>query len=68
MNVIFNVTLNSEWEAYMLAQYLKRMTFEDAYDKAGGKDEEQAKEYAYDILSAVECVREGLAKTGYNPR
>ena len=49
-------------EKYLLALYLKRMTFDDAYELAQDKDE------AYAILAVVEQVQKELADLGFAPR
>jgi hypothetical protein len=50
-----------------LAEYCKRMTFEDAYRRAEG-DGEYRKSKAYRYIDAIEKLRKLLADLGYAPR
>lgn len=53
---------------YLLALYLKRMTFEDAYRRADTGSKEDQKEMAYRILAAIEKVLKELSDQGFSPR
>lgn len=59
--VLLQVVL-SEGEAWMLAQFLKRVGFSDYLNNAIDKDE------AYAMLNAGERVRKALAEVGFAPR
>lgn len=55
--------------AWELAQFCKRSTFHDFYDKTEAHlphDERTA--LAYRMIRGIEAVQEGLAKQGYAPR
>ena len=55
-------------EKWLLATYLKRVTFEDVYERvdAGTKDEMKASTYS--ILAVIEKVQNELAAEGFSPR
>jgi len=55
-------------ENRLLALYLKRMTYEDALRRCDQDTPENMKGQAYEILAAVEKVRERLASEGFAPR
>jgi hypothetical protein len=50
-----------------LAEYCKRMTFEDAYRRAEG-DGEYRKSKAYRYIGAIANLQKLLADLGYAPR
>ena len=50
-----------------LAEYLKRMTFDDAYRRAEGEGEYR-KNKAYRYIDAVTKLQKLLADIGYDPR
>ena len=52
----------TEQQAMDLAQLIKRMTFADFRGCAADEDE------AYRMIKALGCVRESLARHGYDPR
>lgn len=52
----------SESEAWDLAQFLKRVGFDQFYVNAQDSDE------AYRMMFAAEKVRKALAEAGYSPR
>lgn len=52
----------SESEAWDLAQFLKRVGFDQFFVNAQGNDE------AYRMMFAAEKVRKALAEAGYSPR
>ena len=54
--------LLSESEAWDLAQFLKRVGFDQFYVNAQDSDE------AYRMMFAAEKVRKALAEAGYSPR
>ena len=54
--------LLSESEAWDLAQFLKRVGFDQFYVNAQDNDE------AYRMMFAAEKVRKALAEAGYSPR
>ena len=60
-NVTITVDLSEE-EAWQLAQFFKRATFDDFSMKA------ESEELAYTMLYASERVRDALAEKGYAPR
>jgi len=55
-------------ENRLLALYLKRMTFEDAFRRCDTGGKENMKDQAYQILAVVEKVQARLAAAGYAPR
>jgi hypothetical protein len=56
-------------ELDILAEFLKRIIFEDAYRLAGDETEHEArKTKAYNYLSAITKLQKMLADMGYNPR
>ena len=55
-------------EKYMLAQYLKRLCFEQVYVQAEGDTKEQMKDYTYRMIDVLEKVRGALAEEGFAPR
>lgn len=59
--VIITVEMTRE-EAYVYAQFLKRVCFSDYRIRAKDEDE------AYSMMNAGEKIREGLAKKGFAPR
>jgi hypothetical protein len=52
----------TESEAWDLAQFLKRVGFDQFFVNAQDEDE------AYRMMFAVEKVRQALAEVGYSPR
>jgi len=54
--------------AAVLAVFLRRVTYEDAYRRANGETEEKRKEMAYKILEAMGDVEKCLNKAGFCPR
>ncbi len=54
--------LLSETEAWDLAQFLKRVGFDQFFVNAQDEDE------AYRMMFAAEKVRKALAEAGYSPR
>ena len=59
------ITISAELtdsQAYALAQFFKRVTFDDFRKRALNDDD------AYQMQQAVMLVREALAKAGYEPR
>jgi hypothetical protein len=54
-------------ELWDLSEYLKRMTFEDAYRRAEG-DGEYRKSKAYRYIGAVAKLQKLLADLGFSPR
>jgi hypothetical protein len=54
-------------ELWDLAEYLKRMTFEDAYRHAEGEGEWR-KSKAYRYIDAVVKLQKLLADLGFSPR
>jgi hypothetical protein len=57
----------NEQELADLAEYCKRMTFEDAYRRADGEGEYR-KSKAYRYIDAIEKLRKLLADLWYAPR
>jgi hypothetical protein len=57
----------NEQELADLAEYCKRMTFDDAYRRADG-DGEYRKSKAYRYIGAVAKLQKLLADLGYAPR
>ena len=57
----------NEKELTDLAEYLKRMTFDDAYRRADG-DGEYRKAKAYRYIEAISKLQSLLADIGFNPR
>ena len=55
-------------ERMMLAQYLKRLTFEQVYMQRGCGTVEEEKENTYRILAMLDKVQDELAGEGYAPR
>ncbi|MDR0441846.1 MAG: hypothetical protein LBH44_00390 [Treponema sp.] len=55
-------------EKYRLAVFLKRLTFNMAYEVADCGTHEEMKEYAYCTLDVVEKVQKELAAEGFAPR
>jgi hypothetical protein len=49
-------------QAYALAQFFKRVTFDDFRKRALNDDD------AHEMLNAAMLVKEALAKAGYEPR
>jgi len=55
--------------AKVLALYVKRVTYDDAYRRTDcGDTEEKRKAMAYRILVALSEVEKGLEKEGFSPR
>jgi hypothetical protein len=63
-----NMDFLNNGEKWLLALYLKRMTFEDAYRRSDGADKEELKEMAYRILAVIEKLQRELANEGFSPR
>jgi len=61
MSVTFTVELPEE-QAFALALLMKRLTFDDARQRAVNDEQ------AYTMIYACDAVRTGLAIVGYNPR
>jgi hypothetical protein len=59
--------LNND-EKRLLALYLKRVTFEDAYRRSDGANKEGLKATAYGILAVIGKVQRELANEGFSPR
>lgn len=59
----------SEEEAYQLAQFAKRSTFSQYYDRTEGHlpDEERTRR-AYLMIGGIEALKRALAEIGYAPR
>jgi len=55
-------------EKCLLALYLKRMTYEDAYRRADATTNENQRAMAYRILDVLGKVQDELAKEGFAPR
>ena len=55
-------------EKFMLAQYLKRLCFEEVYVQAEGDTKEERKDYTYRMLNMLAKVRHKLAEQGFAPR
>ena len=55
-------------EKYMLAQYLKRLCFEDVYTQAEGDTPEEMKAYTYRMLEILHKIRVEVNNQGFNPR
>ena len=62
------LTIRSEHHAMALAQFCKRVTYEDAYRRAHGETEEERKAMAYRILGALGDVENALNDAGISPR
>jgi len=63
------VRIRSEVHVMALAQFCKRLTYEDAYRKASACDgEEKRKAYAGIIIEAIEDLEKSLREAGYSPR
>ena len=54
-------------DLWNLAEYLKRMTFDDAYRRADGEGEYR-KDKAYLYIDAISKLQDLLASMGFNPR
>lgn len=59
--VQLNLELTDQ-QAWDLAQFLKRVTFEDVRRRAVSEQD------TYDMLAAMSVVRKALAEVGYEPR
>jgi len=62
------ITFKNDYNAEALAMFCKRITYDDAYNKADGETETEKKMMAYRILSAISDLEECLAQAGYAPR
>ena len=62
------LTINNTLHAAELAVFLKRVTFEDAYNRADGEDETERKKMAYRILRGLQDVEACLANAGFSAR
>jgi hypothetical protein len=62
------LTFSNEHTAKALAVFCKRVTFEDAYRRADGETEEERKEMAYRILTALSKLETCLGEAGFSPR
>jgi len=62
------LTISDHEKAEALAQFCKRVTFDDAYRRAHGETEEERKKMAYRILGALSIVETCLADAGFSPR
>jgi hypothetical protein len=62
------LTFSNEYNAEALAVFCKRVTFDDAYRRADGENEEERKAMAYRILSAISDVESCLREAGFSPR
>ena len=59
----------SEHEAYQLAQFAKRSTFSQYYERTEGHlPDEERKRRAYLMIGGIEAVKRALAEIGYAPR
>lgn len=64
---VFNI--EEEIQALNLAQFFKRLTFNDVYDKADAfYSEEEKKDFSYGVLSSIGKIQKTLAEKGYAPR
>jgi len=61
------LTISKE-NAEVLAVFVKRVTYDDAYRRSHGETEEDRKAMAYRILEALSEVEACLTKAGYAPR
>ena len=64
-----NLTFKTGDHAIAMAQFCKRITFEDAYRRADACDgEEHRKEHAQMIIEAFGSLEKCLSNAGYNHR
>ena len=62
------LTIGKKQNAAALAVFLKRVTYDDAYNKADGETEEERTAMAYQILNALSDVEACLADAGFSSR
>ena len=55
-------------EKLMIAQYFKRLCFEDVYTQAEGSTKEEMKSYTYTMLDTLMKIKTALNDQGFNPR
>jgi len=55
-------------EKWLLALYLKQMTFEDVLRRYDVDDKENMKDQTYEMLGVVGKVQKRLAAEGFSPR
>jgi hypothetical protein len=58
----------TDTEKYQFAVFLKRLSFDAAYECADSDTHEKMKEQAYRTLAVLEKVQNELAKQGFAPR
>jgi hypothetical protein len=63
-----NVFFVDEKNAMAMAQFCKRVTYEDAYNRAHGETEEERKTMANDIFSGFFSIEKALRENGFSPR
>jgi len=63
-----NLNIRGEKQAEAVAQYCKRITFDDAYLRACGDTTEERKSAAYLILEGLWDVQKSLSESGISPR
>ena len=60
--------ISNDFNAEALAVFCKRITFDDAYNKADGDTEVERKAMAYRMLRAFSELETALAEAGFSPR
>lgn len=58
----------TDGEKHMIAQYFKRLCFEEVYTQAEGDTKEEMKAYTYRMINALMKIKSALNKQGFNPR
>jgi hypothetical protein len=62
------INIENDRQALALAYFVKRMTFDMAYDASHGGTHEEIKSMAYEIIGGILAVQKGLAEAGFAPR
>jgi hypothetical protein len=59
------VTFRNEKAARAMAEFCKRATYNDAYNRAAGETEEKRKARAYEMLEGLSDIQSALEKEGF---
>jgi hypothetical protein len=62
------IDFRGKYQASALAEFCKRVTFDDAYRRASGETDEERKTQAYVILEGLADVQDALNKNGFYTR
>ena len=68
LKISMKLTIRNNENAKALAVFLKRVTFDDAYNRADGETKDERTSMAYKILNALSDVEACLEEAGFCPR